>query len=326
MACSPLPAIADWRIEATAVDVPLYNVLAKIATGKVRDLYVVDADALLFVSSDRISAYDVNLVNGIPLKGIILTAMSIYWFRYLEERIPALKIHFLAQNLPPQLDEARTLNQAYADSLRARSMVVKRVEILPIESIVRGYLAGSAWIEYQKSSTVHGIALPTGMVEGQKLPHPIWTPSTKAAAGEKDENITPQQARAIIGNEHISAQVETLSLEVYKCAAKRCEEVGMILADTKLEWGLDGSDSIVLADEVLTPDSSRFWPMATYEAHLGRAQPSYDKQFLRDWLVSSGLKGVQGVTIPDEIVTQTSEKYQEVFQKLTERPVTDVLP
>lgn len=198
-------------------------------------------------------------------------------------------------------------------------MQVRRLEIVPIESIVRGYITGSAWSEYEKSGTVNGIALPSGLVEGQKLPNPLWTPSTKAEAGEKDENISPQRAKTIIGDERVASDIERLSLLIYEVAASRAEEAGIILADTKLEFGLDraNGNAVVLVDEVLTPDSSRFWPKVTWEAHLGKAQPSFDKQFLRDWLVSQGLKGKEGVDIPSDVVEQTSQKYKDAFEMLT---------
>ena len=203
--------------------------------------------------------------------------------------------------------------------LEPRSIQVRRLEIVPIESIVRGYITGSAWSEYKKSGTVHGISLPAGLVEGQKLPSPLWTPSTKAEAGEKDENISPQQARTIIGDDKIATEVERLSLQIYEVAASRAEEVGIVLADTKFEFGVDRAheNAVVLVDEVLTPDSSRFWPKTTWEENLGKAQPSFDKQFLRDWLVSQGLKGKDGVTVPPTIVLQTAQKYREAFEMLT---------
>jgi phosphoribosylaminoimidazole-succinocarboxamide synthase len=198
-------------------------------------------------------------------------------------------------------------------------MQVKRLQIVPIESIVRGYITGSAWSEYKKSGTVHGIQLPSGLIEGQKLPSPLWTPSTKAEAGAKDENISPSQARELIGNEKVASAIEKLSLEIYTVAAARAEQVGIILADTKLEFGLDreNDDEVVLVDEVLTPDSSRFWPKETWEEHLGKAQPSFDKQYLRDWLVEKGFKGKEGVVVPQEVVERTAAKYREACELLT---------
>jgi phosphoribosylaminoimidazole-succinocarboxamide synthase len=235
--------------------------------------------------------------------------MSVYWFKYLPNHVPGLQTHFLTSSLPPALSSQ--------SSLKERSMQVRRLRIIPIESIVRGYITGSGWSEYRKSGTVNGISLPKDLVEGQKLPAPLWTPSTKAELGGKDENISPEAARQIIGNSSIATKVEELSLAIYNAAAARAESAGIILADTKFEFGLDADDNVVLVDEVLTPDSSRFWPKETWEENLGKAQPSFDKQFLRDWLTSEGLKGKDGVTVPAEIVSKTAEKYREAYEKIT---------
>ncbi|KAF1934344.1 phosphoribosylaminoimidazole-succinocarboxamide synthase [Didymella exigua CBS 183.55] len=282
--------------------------LPKVASGKVRDLFAVDDGTLLFVASDRISAYDVIMENGIPGKGALLTAMSIYWFNYLPQHVPGLKTHYISNTLPGPISSLT--------SFKDRSMQVRRLRIIPIESIVRGYITGSGWSEYKKSGTVNGIKLPAGLIEGQKLPQPLWTPSTKAELGDKDENISPEKAREIIADAKIAARVEQLSLAIYEAAAKRAESVGIVLADTKFEFGLDEKDEVVLVDEVLTPDSSRFWPKDTWEQNLGKAQPSFDKQFLRDWLTSNGLKGKDGVKVPEEIVQQTAEKYREAYEKI----------
>ncbi len=236
--------------------------------------------------------------------------MSIYWFTYLPTKIPGLHTHYLSNSLPPSLSND-------AAQLQDRSMQVRRLRILPIESIVRGYITGSGWTEYSKRGTVNGISLPTGLIEGQKLPSPLWTPSTKAEAGGKDENISPEEARRIIGDLKIASRVEELSLAIYSAAAARAEDVGIILADTKFEFGVDGEGNVVLVDEVLTPDSSRFWPQMTWEQNLGRAQPSFDKQFLRDWLTGNGLKGKEDVTVPEEIVQKTAERYREAYEKIT---------
>ncbi|KAF2856580.1 phosphoribosylaminoimidazole-succinocarboxamide synthase-like protein [Plenodomus tracheiphilus IPT5] len=294
------------------VDIDIQGKLPKVASGKVRDLYAIDDATLLFVASDRISAYDVIMENGIPGKGALLTAMSIYWFNYLPTQVPGLKTHFLNNKLPAPLNSLPS-----ASALKDRSMQVRRLRILPIESIVRGYITGSGWSEYTKSGTVNGIALPAGLIEGQKLPNPLWTPSTKAEVGGKDENISPEQARKIIADERIAAKVEELSLAIYSAAAKRAEAVGIVLADTKFEFGVDEEGQVVLVDEVLTPDSSRFWPKETWEQNLGRAQPSFDKQFLRDWLTSNGLKGKEGVKVPQDIVEKTAAKYREAYEKIT---------
>jgi phosphoribosylaminoimidazole-succinocarboxamide synthase len=258
------------------------------------------------------SLHTLIILKGIPGKGALLTAMSIYWFTYLPQHVPGLSTHFLSSKLPAPLSSLPS-----ASSLQDRSMQVRRLRIIPIESIVRGYITGSGWSEYTKSGTVNGIKLPAGLIEGQKLPEPLWTPSTKAEVGGKDENISPEEARKIVGNAEVAKKVEELSLAIYKAAAERAETVGIVLADTKFEFGLDEKDQVVLVDEVLTPDSSRFWPKETWEANLGKAQPSFDKQFLRDWLTSEGLKGKEGVKVPDEIVKKTAEKYKEAYEKIT---------
>ena len=198
-------------------------------------------------------------------------------------------------------------------------MQVRRLQVVPVESIVRGYITGSGWAEYKKSGTVNGIPLPSGLVEGQKLPKPLWTPSTKAEMGAKDENISPEQARELISNPKVADRIEQLSLDIYSAAAEKAEASGIILADTKFEFGIDtaNGDEVVLIDEVLTPDSSRFWPKDSWEAHLGKAQPSFDKQFLRDWLVSQGLKGKDNVVVPGDVVRQTAEKYKEAYERIT---------
>ncbi|KAF3004156.1 Bifunctional purine biosynthetic protein ade1 [Curvularia kusanoi] len=291
----------------TTIDVQ--GKLPKVASGKVRDLFAVDDNTLLFVASDRISAYDVIMENGIPGKGALLTEMSIYWFKYLTQHVPGLRTHYISNELPGPISSLTTFQD--------RSMQVQRLRIIPIESIVRGYITGSGWSEYKKSGTVNGIAMPAGLIEGQKLPQPLWTPSTKAELGDKDENISPEKAREIIANPKIAARVEELSLQIYEAAAKRAESVGIVLADTKFEFGLDEKDEVVLVDEVLTPDSSRFWPRDTWEQNLGKAQPSFDKQFLRDWLTSNGLKGKEGVKVPEDIVQQTAAKYREACEKIT---------
>lgn len=250
--------------------------------------------------------------QGIPGKGALLTAMSIYWFTYLPTQIPHLTTHFITNDLPAYLSSLPS-----SSTLKDRSMQVRRLRIIPIESIVRGYITGSGWSEYCKSGTVNGIPLPAGLREGQKLPAPLWTPSTKAELGGKDENISPEEARGIIANPAVAAKVEELSLAIYSAAAKRAEDVGIVLADTKFEFGLDEQDHVVLVDEVLTPDSSRFWPKETWEENLGRAQPSFDKQFLRDWLTGQGLKGKEGVEVPSDIVEKTAAKYREAYEKIT---------
>ncbi|KAF7905917.1 hypothetical protein EAF00_000196 [Botryotinia globosa] len=292
--------------------------LTKIAEGKVRNLYEIDEKTLLFVASDRISAYDVIMENGIPSKGALLTLLSAHWFEVLTRLIPNLKTHFLTLSLPSSISSSQN------SLLRNRSMQVRKLKIFPVEAIVRGYITGSAWKEYQKSSTVHGIQMPAGLQNSQAFPQgAIYTPSTKAEAGQNDENIHPSEAAKIVGEKY-AQRIEDLAIKLYTTARDYAAERGIIIADTKFEFGLDEeTDEVVLVDEVLTPDSSRFWPASKYE--VGKEQESYDKQFLRNWLTTEGLKGKQGVTMPEEIKSQTAEKYREAFEKLTGRKWADAL-
>ncbi|OOQ90718.1 Phosphoribosylaminoimidazole-succinocarboxamide synthase [Penicillium brasilianum] len=288
----------------------LQGALPLVARGKVRDLYEVDEKTLLFVASDRISAYDVIMENGVPNKGVLLTLCTKTWFQILTEAIPTLRTHFITLDLPPQIPES------LRPKLQNRSMQVRKLRILPIEAIVRGYITGSAWKEYQKSGTVHGIKVPAGLKESEAFPDgPIYTPSTKAELGEHDENIHPDQATAIVGEPYAST-IASLAVQLYKAAHAYALERGVIIADTKFEFGVDEeTNEVVLADEVLTPDSSRFWPKDSYV--VGQGQSSFDKQYLRDWLVSEGLKGKEGVRMSDEVVQKTAEKYKEAWEKLT---------
>ncbi|KAJ5884977.1 hypothetical protein N7495_009487 [Penicillium taxi] len=287
----------------------LQGALPLIARGKVRDLYEVDEKTLLFVATDRISAYDVIMENGIPNKGVLLTLCTRTWFKILSEAIPSLRTHFITLDLPPQIPAS------LRPVLQNRSMQVRKLRILPIEAIVRGYITGSAWNEYKKSGTVHGIQVAAGLQESEAFPDgPIYTPSTKAELGEHDENIHPDQAVAILGEPYAS-KVAALAVQLYKAAHAYALERGVIIADTKFEFGVDEDDQVVLADEVLTPDSSRFWPKESYA--IGRGQASFDKQFLRDWLVSQGYKGKEGVRMTDEIALQTAAKYKEAWEKIT---------
>ena len=283
--------------------------LKKIVSGKVREIFEVDSETLLFVATDRISAYDVILKNGIAERGAILTQLSAFWFSLIEARLPSLQIHLLSAELPS------TVPSKYQLLLAKRSMLVRRYPLVKLESIVRGYITGSAWAEYKKSGTVHGIPMPAGLKESQKLEPAIWTPSTKADAGKHDKNISRAQAISLVG-EDVAKKVEKVSLEVYEMARDYAAERGIIIADTKFEFGIDPeTKEVVLVDEVLTPDSSRFWPADKYE--VGKSQQSYDKQYLRDWLVSSGLKGKEGTEMPAEVVAETSKKYQEAYEMLT---------
>lgn len=298
----------------TTIDLPQ---LKKLSSGKVRDIFAVDESTLLFVASDRISAYDAILANGIPNKGAILTLASAHWFDLLPTLIPGLRTHFISVAIPASLplpDDARA-------ALKNRSMVVRKLRVLPIEAIVRGYLAGSAWKEYKAKGTAHGIALPAGLRQCERLPTPLYTPSTKAPQGEHDENIHPDQAAEILGAEH-AAKVQDLSLKIYTAAAEYAAQRGIIIADTKFEFALDSEDEVVLADEVLTPDSSRFWDAKTYEA--GRDQDSFDKQIVRNWLTKEGLAGKDGVKLSDEVCAATEDKYRDVFYRLTGKKFEDV--
>ncbi|KAG9920109.1 putative phosphoribosylaminoimidazole-succinocarboxamide synthase, partial [Aureobasidium melanogenum] len=275
----------------------------KIASGKVREIYEIDAQSLLFVATDRISAYDVIMKNGVPQKGALLTLMTAHWFNLFKEKIPDLKTHLLSASVPASI--ASSLPAEVSNQLRLRTMHVRRLKVLPLESIVRGYITGSAWSEYKKTGTVHGIAMPKGLQESQKLEKPLWTPSTKAEVGDKDENISPEEATKIVGEKY-AKKIEELSLKVYQIARDYAAERGIIIADTKFEFGLDvDTDEVILVDEVLTPDSSRFWPADKYE--LGKSQDSFDKQYLRDWLTKEGLKGKDGVEMTDAVVKETAK-------------------
>jgi len=290
--------------------------LPLLARGKVREVYAIDDKRLLFVATDRISAYDYIMKNGIPNKGSLLTLLSARWFAFLQSVIPNLRTHFISLSLPAELLER--LPADVLPQINSRSMVVRKLKVFPIEAIVRGYISGSAWNEYSEKGTIHGMHVegPGGrkLAESEKFQKPIYTPSTKAEVGGKDENIHPDEAARIVGVKY-AKQIETLSLEIYTKARDYALSRGIIIADTKFEFGLDEeTDEVVLVDEVLTPDSSRFWPAATYQA--GRGQESFDKQFLRDWLTQEGLKGKEGVEIPEEVIIQTKEKYQKAYDLL----------
>jgi phosphoribosylaminoimidazole-succinocarboxamide synthase len=277
----------------------------KVKRGKVRDIYEF-GDKLLFVATDRISAFDWVLPTGIPRKGEVLTRMSRFWF----DRMQDIPNHFLSDDVSTLTLPEGVNPQDFA----GRSMVVRKTEVVPIECVVRGYLAGSGWKEYQRSGTVCGIPLPEGLQESSQLPEPIFTPSTKAEEGH-DENITYDQMVEIVGSD-MAERLKELSLKIYSKGAEYALEQGIIIADTKFEFGvLDGE--LILIDEVLTPDSSRFWPQSEYQA--GKGQPSYDKQFVRDWLEKSGWdKNSDPPALPDDVVQKTSEKYIEAYERLTQ--------
>lgn len=279
--------------------------------GKVRDVYTIDDGRhLLIVASDRISAFDFVLPNTIPNKGSILTQLSNFWFEKTKDLV-ANHIVDTAPELAGWQDDGRWLR----DQLALRSVVVKKARPLPIEAIVRGYLVGSGWKEYQKSHSVCGIALPAGLVEAARLPEPIFTPSTKAEAGAHDENISFSKAVDLVGAE-IAERIRTVSLQLYSFAAGFAQDRGIIIADTKFEFGLV-DDEVVLIDELFTPDSSRFWPADTYRP--GASPPSFDKQFVRDYLEQIRWNKKNPVPgLPDEVVERTGEKYQEALKRLTQ--------
>jgi len=282
--------------------------LALQVSGKVRDVYRVGSDQLLFVASDRISAFDYILATGIPQKGRVLTQISLFWFEFLADIVPN---HLITADVDKYPGEVRK----YADQLRARSMLVRRAEMFPVECVVRGYISGSAWKEYKASGKVCGIALPTGLRESEAFPEPIFTPATKATSGH-DENISFDQMCEIVGAETAS-HLRDLALRIYKKAADYARRHGIILADTKFEFGRT-QQGITLADEVLTPDSSRFWPADKYAP--GRSQDSYDKQYVRDYLEEIHWnKQPPAPALPLDVARRTSEKYLEAYFQLTGR-------
>jgi phosphoribosylaminoimidazole-succinocarboxamide synthase len=274
--------------------------------GKVRDIYDL-GDQLLIVATDRISAFDVVMANGIPYKGIVLTQISRFWFDFLGSDIE----HHLISNNVADFPEPFS---KYTEQLAGRSMLVKKVQVLPIECVIRGYLAGSGWKEYQQNGTVCGQKLPDGLKQCQKLPELIFTPATKAERGMHDENISFEQCVKIIGEE-AAGYVRDKSIEIFEKAGEYAETRGIVLADTKFEWGYF-DDRLILIDEVLTPDSSRFWPADKYQA--GRDQESFDKQFVRNYLESINFdKSGPGVELPEDIAAKTSDKYIQAYEQLT---------
>jgi phosphoribosylaminoimidazole-succinocarboxamide synthase len=278
------------------------------ASGKVRDVYQLDSESLLFVATDRISAFDYVLATGIPQKGRVLSQISLFWFDFLSDIVPNHVITADVARYPQAL-------QKYADQLRGRSMVVQRAQMFPVECVVRGYISGSAWKEYKATGKVCGVALPAGMRESEAFPEPIFTPSTKATSGH-DENISFSKMCEIVGAEAASTLRE-LTLRIYKKAAAYARQRGIIIADTKFEFGRT-AQGITLADEVLTPDSSRFWPADKYAA--GGAQESYDKQYVRDYLEEIRWnKQPPAPALPAEVAARTSEKYLDAYFQLTGR-------
>ncbi|MFC1737502.1 phosphoribosylaminoimidazolesuccinocarboxamide synthase [Planctomycetota bacterium] len=276
------------------------------ARGKVRDIYDLE-DKLLIVATDRISAFDVIMANGIPYKGIILTQISKFWFNFFSDEIEHHLITDDVNEFPEPLC-------GYSEQLAGRTMLVKKVETLPVECVIRGYLAGSGWKEYKSSQTICGIELPAGLKQCQKLPELIFTPATKAEKGTHDENISFERCIEIIGRQN-AEYVRDKSMGIFEKASRYAESKGIILADTKFEWGtVDGK--IILIDEIFTPDSSRFWPADVYQP--GRDQESFDKQFVRNYLESINFdKSGTGVELPEDIQQKTSEKYIECYERLT---------
>jgi phosphoribosylaminoimidazole-succinocarboxamide synthase len=284
------------------------------ASGKVREMYNF-GDTMLMVASDRMSAFDVIMPTPIPDKGRVLTALSAFWFEHTVQIVPNHLISIEQNSFP---DQARL-----DPELAGRSMYVRRLTMMPIECVVRGYLAGSGWKDYQATGSVCGHRLPPGLREADRLPEPIFTPATKSTSGH-DINIDAPTARLLVGDDARYEKLEQLSLDLYEFASGVARDRGIIIADTKFEFGMDMTGDLVLGDEVLTPDSSRFWPADEYDP--GRPQPSFDKQFLRDWLEASGWdKRPPAPELPDDVVSGTRERYAEAYQRLTGEPFSAYL-
>ena len=284
--------------------------LPLLARGKVRDNYAVGDDRILMVASDRLSAFDVIMGEPIPGKGELLTQMALFWFDKLGHICP----NHLTGDAPESV-----VTPAEVPQVRGRSMLVQRLKPIPVEAVVRGYLAGSGWKEYQESQSVCGVPLPAGLKNASKLPAPIYTPAAKAAVGEHDENITFERTVEMIGAQ-LAGRIRDVSIQLYERAAAIALKKGIIIADTKFEFGLDDAGQLVLMDEVLTPDSSRYWPAESYQE--GSNPPSFDKQFLRDWLEQAQVDGrpwgktAPAPKLPDEVIAQTAAKYREAMQRL----------
>ncbi|MCZ2496873.1 phosphoribosylaminoimidazolesuccinocarboxamide synthase [Xylophilus sp. Kf1] len=299
---------------ADALHTSALTSLPLLARGKVRDNYAVGDDRILMVASDRISAFDVILGEPIPGKGALLTQMALFWF----DRLGHLCPNHLTGEAPESVVSAAEIPQ-----VRNRSMLVQRLKPIPVEAVVRGYLAGSGWQEYQQNQAVCGVPLPAGLRNASPLPEPIFTPAAKAAVGDHDENIDYQQVVDIVGAE-LAAQIRDTSIALYQAAAAIAAEKGMIIADTKFEFGLDKAGRLVLMDEVLTPDSSRYWPREGYDAAFaaGTNPPSYDKQFVRDWLEAARVHGKPwdktppAPRLPQEVIEKTAAKYSEALERL----------
>jgi phosphoribosylaminoimidazole-succinocarboxamide synthase len=277
--------------------------LTHLSSGKVRDIYAVGDDRLLLVASDRISTYDVVHPTPIPDKGKVLTGLTAFW---LEKTASVCPNHLISLTDVPE-------------EFRGRGMLVERLEMAPVEAVVRGYITGSGWKDYQASGAVCGIELPEGLHESEQLPEPIFTPATKADVGDHDENVDFERAAEIIGDRALLEELRRLSVEIYELGAAHARERGIILADTKFEFGRRPDGTLVLADEVLTPDSSRFWPADGYEP--GHGQPSFDKQYVRDWAAGSGWdKSPPAPALPDDVVARTRELYVDAYERITGEP------
>ncbi|HEX6006779.1 MAG TPA: phosphoribosylaminoimidazolesuccinocarboxamide synthase [Burkholderiales bacterium] len=295
----------------TTIDAPVFETDLKslkfLHRGKVRDLYAVGEDKLLVIQTDRLSAFDVVLPTPIPGKGQVLTELSLFWFKRLRDIVPNHLTGISPETVVPEGERHQ---------VAGRSMVVRKLKPLLIEAVVRGYIIGSGWSDYQKTGAVCGIRLPAGLKQAEKLPRPIFTPASKAPVGEHDENITYAEAEKTIGAKY-AAQVRDLSIRLYTEAAEYAATRGIIIADTKFEFGLDERGEIVLIDEALTPDSSRFWPASEYR--LGVSPPSFDKQYVRDWLeTQSWNKKPPAPPLPADVLAKTSQKYREALRLLTQ--------
>jgi phosphoribosylaminoimidazole-succinocarboxamide synthase len=289
-------------LQSSIKSLPLIN------QGKVRDIYDIDVDKMLIVTTDRLSAFDVVLPTAIPGKGAVLTQVANFWFDRLSGIIP---------NHLTGIDPASVVSDAEKEQVAGRAIVVRKLKPLPIEAVVRGYIVGGGWKEYQKTGSVCGIPLPSGLQEASKLPEPIFTPSTKAEVGAHDENITFGKACELMGAD-LAAQVRDVAIQLYTTAAEYALTQGIIIADTKFEFGLDANGKLYLIDEALTPDSSRFWPADQYR--VGSNPPSFDKQYVRDWLEASGWnKKAPGPELPADVAARTGEKYREALKQLTGR-------
>ncbi|MEX0621000.1 MAG: phosphoribosylaminoimidazolesuccinocarboxamide synthase [Solirubrobacterales bacterium] len=272
------------------------------SSGKVRDIYELDGD-LLLVASDRISIYDVIMPDLIPDKGRVLTGMSVYWFEHSGEIVPN---HLISTDVP--------------EEVAGRALRVRKLNMYPVECVVRGYLSGSGWREYQETGSVCGVGLPPGLKESDRLPRPIFTPASKAELGQHDENIGFEQAVGLVGDRALMEELRRISIELYELGAARAAEVGIILADTKFEFGSHPGAEVMLGDEVMTPDSSRYWPADSYEP--GRSQASFDKQFVRDWADAAGWNHTPPAPeLPEDVISQTRDKYLEAFERITGAPL-----